>query len=86
MVEGVLVWVALPARSPGKCGNPRIAFSVRPVCAVVDAILTDPAENRAEIGAFSGNTGNLPPLRVFLADMLFVGLRFCGNEAILGDL
>jgi len=47
---------------------------------------TDPAENRAKSGVFSGNTGNLPRLRMFLEDMLFVGLRFCGNEAILGGL
>ena len=56
------------------------------VCSAGNAILAAPPENRAKSGVFPGNTGNLPQLCVFLEDMLFVGLRFCGNEAILGGL
>ena len=86
MMDGVWRVVTLPARNCGTLENHVVVLSVCSVCSVVDIRLADPAENRSKIGAFSGNTGNLPPLRVFLADMLFVGLRFCGNEAILGDL
>jgi hypothetical protein len=63
-----------------------IILSACSVCSAGNAILATLAENRAKSGVFSGNTGNLPRLRAFLEDMLFVGLRFCGNEAILGGL
>ena len=83
IAEGVWRGGALPARNCGTYGNIGISLSVCSVHSADDAILTDPSGNRAKIGAFSGNTGKLPRLRAFLADMLFAGSCFCGNEAIL---
>ena len=86
IAEGVWRGGALPARNCGTYGNIGITLSVCSVHSVDCAILAALAENRAKIGVFSGNAGNLPQLRAFLEDMLFVESRFCGNEAILGGL
>ena len=86
IAEGVWRGGALPARNCGMHGNHRITISVYSVHSADDAILAEPAGNRAKIGVFSGNTDKLPRLRAFLADMLFAGSCFCGNEAILDGL
>ena len=86
IAEGVWRGGALPARNCGTYGNIGITLSVCSVHSVDCAILAALAENRAKIGVFSGNAGNLARYSAFLADMLFVESRFCGNEAILGGL
>jgi len=84
----VLTWnrdltVSLPARKLRNAWKSRDHSFRDSVCAVVNAILADPTENRAKIRVFSRNVGNLPRWRAFLEDMLFAKLRFCCNEAVL---